>query len=297
MTEPTRNDLIPAKTIASLLSHRRRVKRHAKAIRRHYKALSEICDTFLQDYSIQNFLHQHLLGGMKLRERVDGAFWKALVNSALLTNAMTARKRREFIQQLEGRESNGRPIPLDKRINIPIFKAAEIDKVAEQITQQYADTIEATILDVFKEFTNIRYHGHITGGHKHKVNNLKRIESKFIARGEIYWCGDRFEVREYNHCICFEDLLTAAYLCDIGVRPDYDKKFYALAQDGFHLSPGNIVTTPYFSIRCYKNGNHHVTWNPEKLVVLNMINKIGSGENPGIPGPHLKRYKREHFTS
>lgn len=295
MEEYTGTELIPAKTVSDFLAMRNRVKKHAKAIRRHYAALADICDNFLQDYAILNYLHEFLLSkDAKIRKRVDGAFWKALMQTALLTNAMTEQKRKKFISKLDGKDENG--YACRHNDHIPLFSREEIENVAARIAEQYAATIETTLRDVFKEFTNISYHGNIAGRAKSKLNNLRGIEKRFIARGEIQWSGilERFDIRENHNSVGFEDLLTACYICDTGVRQSYDKKFYALAMEAFK-NVNNVVTTPYFTVTCYKNGNHHVKWDEAKLNVLQTINKIGAGNESSLPGPHKKKYKAEHF--
>ena len=128
-----------------------------------------------------------------------------------------------------------------------------------------------------------------------KKNNLQSVEKVFRCNGNISWCDwlGRFNYREeYRGGVHFQDILTVCRLIDGQGYGNYGTDFRVLAYQAFYDEKLDTVETPYFLVKCFKNGSQLVKWKRDDVLAL--FNQIGSGNN-GLPDVMKKRYKAGHF--
>lgn len=208
----------------------------------------------------------------------DKKFWRFIVQSSQLSRAMSEKAKAD----------------LDKKIDEepPEFSQAEIEMYAANLDGLYASNGAQTIKEVYRALIGCKY----WSGHLTKEDNLQKVKPIFHCRWQIRWDAYFKTFRAdswYGQDCKYEDLLTACYLLDTGIKPDYAATFKALAGEQFNEGPE--VITPYFTVLAYKNGNQKVTWSKDKLHILDDLNKYGS-DGTRLPGTLSKKYKPEHFT-
>ena len=77
-------------------------------------------------------------------------------------------------------------------------------------------------------------------------------------------------------------------------KPNYSNNMYQIAREqlkDIKKKSHPIITTPYFNVQCYQNGNTKVTFT--RFDILAKLNKYGSSGQ--LPDSMKKRYKSDHF--
>ena len=278
-------DIIKQHTAQELLNARNEILRLCKVIRVARYRIWKIADQHLgEDNYIASSLEgvSNCLGFEKKESKkiADAAFWKFVVESAFITNTMTEKAKAAF-----AKENHDNPLP---------FIESELIEFSERAEQYFVNNGIETIKQVHSQLLNCRYNG--TDWNVKKVDNCRKIEDQFRIHGSITYSWGTFHDNYYGGGSIYEDLLTACYLLDRGVRPNYESRFQALSNEAFR-NKGDTVITPYFTVRAYKNGNQKVTWASDKLKVLADLNLYGSGQSNALPDTMRKKYKPEHFRA
>lgn len=219
----------------------------------------------------QYYRHEHA------KKQIDSRFWDAIVKQSKLTNSMTEKAKLEFECKIQE--------------NPPEFTVEELIGFSQNATTIYGNNIENTIKEVYRQLIGCHYSG--GDWRVRKKSNLKRIEKSFRISGNISWNsfgfgGFIFEGRTRYSGFNFEDLLTACRLLDGQGRSNYSNSFDSLCQEQF--KEGNIITTDYFTVKCYLNGNQLVKFT--NLNILESLNRVGA--NGELPDVLKKKYKPEH---
>lgn len=282
MNDEINTDLIKQHTAQELLAARGEILRLCRVARVALYRIRKIADRHLGE---GQYIGSSIEGRDPVvndkgecRKIVDAAFWKFVVDSSFITNTMTEKAKAEF-------EKNNRDNPIQ-------FIESELIKFSERAEQYFVNNGIETIKEVYKRFINCRYYG--SDWSVKKYDNCRKIESQFRISGSITYSWGRFSDNYHGSGSIYEDLLTACYLIDRGVRPNYESRFHALSNDAFR-DGGDTVVTPYFTVQAFKNGNQKVTWAKDKLNVLADLNRYGAGDSKDLPQTMRKKYKPEHF--
>lgn len=275
-------------TILDLLEFRKQILEKIKQIAQldeeicslaHKAEIHEIWTFYLQNAETRKIDDE--------KEKLDLAFWCLAFEKLQITNVMSQNARDKFLKDLE-----------EKTIE---FVPEKIEELRQNAVQLFKDSSLNTVKEVYKQLISCEY-----GTWKQpKKDNLQKVEPLFRTTGsDVYYQGPRWKgdtgefkyIQERRHGLHFNDLLTACFLLEGRGVPNYSNNFYAVSQPQLKNDNG-IIVTDYFTIKAYKNGNCKVTWNPEKMDVLDKLNRIGSEEETTLPDSMRKRYKREHFNT
>jgi hypothetical protein len=280
MNHPSDDRVAKSQPLQALVDVRNRILAIVQEIRdkqNEIDFLSESTINVSYMWSKIDYRHNH---GKTAQHIVDKEFWEFMADSSQLSNAMTGKAKEVLYNKIS---ENPDPFTLDM-----------VQGYSENLQRIYGDNAMQTIKEVFNSFINSKYHG--SNWSDQKVDNLKKIEADFRCcygvRYDSYFHRFRADGYYGGKGCRFDDLLTACYLLDVGIRPNTAQTFTALAEEQF--KQGNQVDTPYFTVIAFKNNNQRVKWNKDKIKVLQDLNKYGSsGET--LPDSMRKRYKPKHF--
>lgn len=275
-------ELIPVQTVSAMLEAREAILSRAAQVRTLKEELEKILFANTSSSYLPRQVEESFFEPEAIRKYLDYQFWERIITECKLTATMTEKAKNDYLHQIYE--------------NPPAFTEKEITALAQNMLAIYGNGIEATVKEVFKQLTNCAYNGGYFVNGKSKRDNCQKIERLFRCRGNIlpWWSGgfrfDQFNRYRFN----FEDLLKVCYLLEgRGVVP-YAGAIKALAEIQLKEG-GDTVQCEYFRVVCYANGNHKVTWNDNKIQVLNDLNKYGS--SGGLPDIYKKKYKNEHFEN
>lgn len=229
--------------------------------------LKECIDNKSSQYNVRSLYASALerLGYRKdeCTQHIDAAFWQKIIEQSTVTNVMTERSKSEFLQKIEKKA--------------PEFSKLEIGGFVQNITSIYGKSIDQTVHEVYSQLIGCRYS---SGNWRiRKSDNLQKVEKCFRISGNIRF--ESYNKRFYfdgltRYGFNFEDLLTVCRLLSGDGHAAWSETFEGLSDISFSKKQ-DIVETPYFTVKCYLNGNQKVTFTDNKI--LEMLNKYGPSGN------------------
>lgn len=268
-------------TIKDLVAKRNRILELYRIIDKAKDELDEICEpvTYLMSYDLDR--KEQIRNADDWRRKVDGKFWMYVANTSKLSNALSEKAKWDLWEKCEKEPDE--------------FTSVNVELYVENFSKIYAENYLQTVKEVFRNLIACQYNG--SSNCRSKTNNLRRVEKSFRTRYAMYsgWQGEWHAGSYYGRSDILEDLLTACYLLESGIRPNYAETWQSLVQaqkqNDIYC---NEFESPFFTVKCFKNGNQLIRWKEDKLDVLDDLNRYGSG-NKDLPDPLKKRYKPEHF--
>lgn len=211
-------------------------------------------------------------------------FWLALISETPLFSSMSEKARREFEKKIED--------------NPPPFTPDDISALAQNIDRLYVDNSLQVVTETYSRLIDCHYNG-AHWNIRDKRDNRQGVKTTFRISGNLRWCSysHKFEYRDdWYNSFCYEDLLTCCYLIDGKSKPAHNSNLTFRSLSFAQLSREcDTVSTPYFTVKCFINGNQLVRWQADQIHVLNKLNRHGS--DGSLPDTMSKRYKPEHFTN
>lgn len=274
-------DLIHSKPIPAIVDVRNRILGLVNEIMVRREEIDMLAQTTVGDTIWSQIENRGHFDDKFAREIVDKKFWHFIVESSQLSRAMSEKAKSDLYQKIEKAP--------------PEFSLAEVEMYSANLQNLYAENGIQTIKEIYRALIGCKYHGSGNWGNW-KEDNLREVKPSFRCAWGIRWDAFFGQFRSdswYGQGCKYEDLLTACYLLDSGIRPDYDVTFKALSNTQF--KSGCEVVTPYFTVTAFKNGNQSVKWATGKLDVLRLLNKYGS-DGTRLPDHLSKKYKPEHFV-
>ncbi len=222
----------------------------------------------------------------KKTEALDYSLYVFALGKLNITNAMTDSARDEYLAKIKEKKT--------------VFDEKQLIGLAQNANRIFQDSSLNTVRQVFRQLIGVRYKAPESSRLESKKDNLQKVEKCFrvgysdlgidrynqtidqVSRGYSNFTGFRFN-----------DLLTACRLIEGEGFTDYSNNIYSFCKAAPKYC--KWIDTGYFIATAYKNGNVKVTWNEDKIHVLERLNAIGSGRENAMPDTMRKRYKAEHF--
>lgn len=208
-------------------------------------------------------------------------FWKTIIENSGLFDSMSQAARSKLQSKIYD--------------NPPEFNEREINIFTSNISRFYSNNCIQLLKETYSKLIGCRYRG--SSWRDNKKDNLQKIEKTFRISGPI----------SYNPSSCFrnsfslfrpspgsfdyQDLLSCCYVLSGKQSCPKDATFSMLAESQL-VGNNSVVTTPFFNVYCYKNGNQKIVFTDEKI--LNLFNRFGS--NGQLPDPLKKSNKNNHFS-
>lgn len=219
-------------------------------------------------------------------KELDRSFWQDVLERSSVCAGMTDREKHKFQESM--------------RNDPPVFNAESIVSFSKNAMKIFTEGVQHTLKIVFDQFTQTNYSP--LGHRKEKVDNCRRIEKSFRCRAGLYYdprfrswdYRSHYNTGYYSSAPSFNDLLTAFHILDGKPAPTYASNFdffYNEQRKAWGDTNSPEVTTPYFTVRAFKNGNQLVSIT--RLDLLDLLNQYGSTNQ--IPEALRKKYKPEHF--
>lgn len=240
---------------------------------------------FLNESSGQRFeKRQDPIEVKEMTEILDYSLYVFALEKLNITNAMTAMAKDAFLKRVKETKT--------------IFDETQLTGLAQNADKLFRDSSLNTVREVWRKLIGIRYNAPASSRLESKKDNLQKVERVF----RVGWNDLGFDFsgtitmqysdRNYSG-FRFNDLLAACRLIEGEGIPDYSNNLHVIC----HTVPKGQkwVDTGYFVATKYINGNVKVTWNEDKIHVLEKLNAIGSGRENAMPDTMRKRYKSEHF--
>lgn len=186
-----------------------------------------------------------------VRKIVDRGAWQYLMNESGLRTFMDAKARREWDEAVE-------------KGQYPDLTQANIETTFEMLYGSRGDMFERGVITVFKQLS-----------WSYKTNRPfafgKRIVKRFL----------RYQVTGTRHTAlgspvhesanALDDLLRVLHVLDGKPEPDHRSGAYSLLNGQNHTTDPPIENE-YMQIRCFRNGNGHITFKrPDLIEKMNAI--------------------------
>lgn len=270
-------DVAVKQSIKGLIEVREKI---LKKIEKIHSLNSEICELESIAFGGAKFYGQpKILDGYEKHDKFYSLkSWEILIKECKITNSMSEKGKTNYMEKIKK--------------DTPIFNDFNINAFAQNVSNMYEDGFKGLLDDVWKSFQNCSYVAS-GGGYWYKKDNINRIKEKFIIM-------HGFDFSKYTKRISYsgyknelwEDMYSLCHILDGKSKPDYANNFNSMAHKEIKEKE-NVIECDYFSLKIYKNCNVHVTWNKNKIHILEKINSYGAGG--GLPDIREKKYKREHF--
>lgn len=193
----------------------------------------------------------------KIQKIVDSGGWHHLMNESGMRSLMDAKAREEWDKSLQ----DG---------NFPLFTLENIMSTFESLHGSRDDIFERGVIAVFKSLS-----------WSYKTNRPfafgKRIVITYL-RGEVKGSGKSLGYVNHNAGDKLDDLVRVFSVLDGKPEPDHRNSMYHAISTAKDLTCRD-VDTEYLQIRCFRNGNGHITFKRPDLV--EKMNKILAKHFPG----------------
>lgn len=194
---------------------------------------------------------------------VDGKIWDRLMSDTGMYTLMSQKQRDEWDRQLEGE-------------NLPEITLDTVLATFRQLSENSDETFAQGLVDVFRQLS-----------WDYKTNNPCRFGKRIVVSRllDVQRYGTSFS---HTGQAKLDDLARVFYLLEKKPVPDFrvaagaqfDAHFRANGFGGDTVWPGT-----YFSVRYFKKGTAHITFNRPELV--DRLNDIVASRYPGMLPPRV----------
>lgn len=193
---------------------------------------------------------------------IDGKVWDRLMNDTGMYTLMSSKQRNEWDRQIDGPD-------------MPEITLDNVLATFRQLNAGKTDTFEKGVIDVFRALS-----------WDYKTNNPCRIGKRIIINSFLdvsRYAGPRFGTRGQT---ILDDLARPFYLLDSKNVPDH--RVSDGAKFNLHYRSNGcdeVWHGDYFSVRVFKKGSAHITFNCPTLV--ERLNDIIARHYPGALPPRV----------
>lgn len=210
-------------------------------------------------------------------ERIRKKYWTALFNNKEFTKLFTSNLQRDFYNKLDELKSYD-------------FNEFNINEIRKQLNLQVVTGVEATILNLFNEFSrkhywdkdskNIHYYSGWKSNSCWKIN--KRIVIPLNGYGS--W-NDSYDPTYYQCIDKLSDIEKVFNYLDTGKTEELTLR--EILQQAKDNNQTKNVMTKFFKINFYRKGTAHLTFLDEEL--LKKFNIFGSQKHGFLPPSYGKK--------
>lgn len=257
------SDLVPSLSIDNLIAQRDAM---VERLRKAAELVAEV-DTLSQaafgnDDAMPSLecrrSHAAFPGGVdELVKRVDAAGWDFLMNKSGLRTFMDAQARAQWQKDVYERK-------------VPALTRENIEATFSELFAARREMFERGVVECFRKLS-----------WDYKTNNPvmfgKRIILRYVLDTWGTGRGRYISGPSQTGCDRLDDLIRVMSVVDGKPEPDHRQGAYQTLHQVFHiggpaLPDDAVVLADLLSIRCYRNGNGHVTFlRPELVDKLNAI--------------------------
>lgn len=177
------------------------------------------------------------------RKAIDAALWEHLLALSGLRTFLDAQAKQEWSEAIQ-------------KLKTPELTEQNIRDTFESLHARRSEFFERGVVKLFRELS-----------WDYKTNKPQRFGKRLILK----WLTDAFGFANSRTCEALDDLIRAFYLLDGKPEPDHRQGVYSALSSGLSREPRQW-SNAYLHVRTFKNGNGHVTFLREELVVkLNHI--------------------------
>lgn len=254
-------DLVLSLSIENLVNQRAAVmERLEKAINllSEAKALAEAAHVGFPKFTLDSKHHSRCMLDpddiadtmSSIGKDVDGAAWQYLMSESGIRSFMDATTRRQWDQDIE----HGKMVPLT---------AENVSSTFRSLYGARGDMFDQGVIAVFKGLS-----------WDYKTNRPfgfgKRLIIGYLTSTGIM-CSNGFGFVNHDRTDKLDDLSRVFHVLDSKPEPDHRQGCYHMVHEATNNRPA-IAENDYFSIRCHKNGNGHVTFKrPDLVAKMNQI--------------------------
>lgn len=194
---------------------------------------------------------------------IDAGGWQHLMNESGMRSLMDAKARGEWDQSIE-------------KGKFPAFTRENVMSTFEELHGSRGDIFERGVIEVFRHLS-----------WSYKTNRPfafgKRIVVTYL-RGSVTGPGTSLGYVNSSHADYLDDLVRVLSVLDGKPEPDHRNGMYRAISAARTLADRD-VDTEYLHVRCFRNGNGHVTFKRPDLT--EKMNAILAKHYPGaLPHDH-----------
>lgn len=174
-----------------------------------------------------------------LRANVDRAVWSYIIDAIGMRNFMDAKAVEEFRKNLE---------------NPPEVTVENVKATIAGLRLQSGQIFRRGLVNIFRGLCS-------AWSRQYKSNSAFKIGPRIVLRNAVgtYWVNRREE---------FSDIDRIFHVLDKKQAPEHLADLGSLIGDAVRAKQTREITTPYFRVRWFKNGNAHVYFLRQDLLDL-----------------------------
>lgn len=180
-----------------------------------------------------------------LLKSVDAAFWRSLLERSGIRALMSAKRQEEIDRQISESKT-------------PPFEPEAVAATFADLYERRASMLEEGLVDLFRALS-----------WDYRTNNPVKLGHKIIVNHVL----DRYGSPNTRACNLLDDLIRVLSVYDGKAIPEHRHHVMGKVYDA--IRQGSMqVETSYFTMKLYKKGSGHVSFNERALPLLDQCNRV-----------------------